>query len=98
MSIHLQKIIRFIPIVNTITLFFWIKMYCQKKLKISDFLKAFFTMVLVLFVVAIPQMNSDRVVSNEILKNVIFYILAYIYMFGVSFVSVADQEKHDVID
>ena len=64
MSIHLQKIIRFIPIVNTITLFFWIKMYCQKKLKISDFLKAFFTMVLVLFVVAIPQMISDRVVSN----------------------------------
>lgn len=94
MSIKTQRILRFIPLVNLATMFFWIKMYHDKPLKHSGFMKALFTMFLVCIVITIPRIAIHFLIDNNTINNLIFYLSSYLYMLGISFVAVADQEKN----
>ena len=95
MNVKKQKIIRFIPIVQLLTMFFWIKSYMTNNLKYLDFFKAFFRAFLVVFLVNLPRMIIHLIfVDNVALNNILYYVSIYPTFLGMSFVFVADQEKH----
>ncbi len=95
MSIKTQRVLRFIPLINLVTMFFWIKMYYNKSLKHSNFMKALFTMFLIITLITIPRVIVHFLLDSYALECILSYLSVYLYMLGISFVAVADQERNE---
>ncbi len=54
MKLYYQKIIRFIPLVQFLTVFCWIKMYRTNNLKFRDWIKAFLKMIVIILIINVP--------------------------------------------
>lgn len=94
MTIDKQKILKFIPIIQLITVFYWLKYYLTKKIPWSDFAKALLKIFAVLLFIHITRMILHFVFVNDILDNVLYYVSLYPTFLGIAAVVVADQEKH----
>ena len=79
MSIKHQKIIRFIPIVNLVTVIFWIRMVLlSKKERMSIFtplLKAF----LCIMVITIVRLLIYNITDTDLLTNIVTWVSFYLY-------------------
>ena len=95
MTLKTQKIIMYIPIVQIITFFCWLMYYYKKNLKKSDFFKTLFLIIGWVVVITIPRIILNAIFKNETLDNIVFYIFLYPTLFGISYIAVADQEKHE---
>ena len=93
MSIKTQKIIRFIPIVNLITLVFLCIKYLSKPLKDTNFFKVMFIMAGIVIGVNIPRMILVLTFENMILNNITYCITLYAMTLWLSWIAVAEQEK-----
>ena len=93
MSIETQKIIRFIPIVNLITLVFLCIKYLSKPLKDTNFFKVMFIMAGIGIGVNIPRIILALVFENMILNNITYCITLYAMTLWLSWIAVAEQEK-----
>lgn len=92
MRIKTQKILRFIPIVNFVTMFCWIYNCYKYHAKISVFLKYLMLMFLSMFALIIPEIIIDTTCSIEWVILIMDLISKYGLMFFVAFFSVKGQE------
>lgn len=93
MSIKTQKIIRFIPIVNFISVFFWLKMVLQKMPSnyiFKPMLKIAIPSVIIFIVRVIICEAINTLWITTLLTWVSFYITDLIF----AFVAVKEQEKY----
>lgn len=95
MTLKKQKILKFIPIIQLITVFYWLKYYLTKKIPWSDFAKALLKIFAVLLFIHIPRMILHFVFANDILDNVLYYVSLYPTFLGIAAVVVADQDRHE---
>ena len=95
MTLKKQKILKFIPIIQLITVFYWLKYYLTKKIPWSEFAKALLKIFAVLLFIHIPRMILHFVFMNDILDNVLYYVSLYPTFFGIAAVVVADQDQHE---
>ena len=82
MTLKKQKILKFIPIIQLITVFFWLKYYLTAKKPWSDFAKALLKIFAVLLFIHIPRM-------------ILHFVSLYPTFFGIAAVVVADQCQHE---
>lgn len=94
MTIEKQKILRFIPVVQLLTVFFWLKNYLTKQLPWSNFGKTLLKIFAVLLLIHVPRMILHFIFKNDLLDNILYYISLYPTFFGISTTVVADQELH----
>lgn len=94
MTLKKQKILKFIPIIQLITVFFLVEILFNRKKPWSDFAKALLKIFAVLLFIHIPRMILHFVFVNDILDNVLYYVSLYPTFLGIAAVVVADQEKH----
>lgn len=92
-----QNVLKYVPIIQLITVFYWLKGYISNHLKWGEFAKTFLLMFFVMILIHIPRMILSFVFSNEMLNEIIYYISLYPTFFGISLVAVADQKKHGII-
>jgi len=92
MSIKTQKILRFIPIVNFVTMFAWINLCFKKSVKQFDYIKNLIKMFLLIILITAVRIVCSFVFKNEMLDSIIMYISIYFYLLSMSFVSVKAQE------
>lgn len=95
MTLKKQKILKFIPIIQLITVFFWLKYYLTAKKPWSDFAKALLKIFAVLLFIHIPRMILHFVFENDILDNVLYFVSLYPTFFGIAAIVVADQCQHE---
>lgn len=93
MSIKTQKILRFIPIVNVITMFCWFGLCFKKSIRQSDYIKALFKMFGYLILITVVRIAISFIFKSEVLDQIVFYVSIYLYFFSISWVSVQAQEK-----
>lgn len=92
MTIKKQKIIRFIPIIQFITVFCWLKYYVTKHVKWSNFAKTLFKMFVIVILIHLPRLILHFIFTNEVLDNILYYLSLYPAFFAIATMSVADQE------
>ena len=93
MSIDTQKKLRFIPIVNVITLYYWFKnlKYAENKPKII-----FKTLALIYFsmlLITIARIALIKLVTDEVVLFIGTLVYVYLNFFAISFFAVLSQEK-----
>jgi len=93
MSLKVQKIVKYIPIIQFITFFCWIKYCMDYKVKFIEFLKVELKMFVYLFLLDLPLMVLSSVFKNDTLDMILLYIIIYPALFGVASIAVAAQEK-----
>ncbi|MBQ9859460.1 MAG: hypothetical protein IJO76_02130 [Clostridia bacterium] len=93
MSIKVQKILCFIPVVNLIvTLFCWFLMLKNSGGVLTVF-KTFFKLALVLLPVCLlHSLLADKITSQP-LSSIIAYVFLYLYLLGPSLVFVHEQKS-----
>ena len=93
MSIQTQKILRFIPIVNFVTVFFMLGAYARIPLIGSGWCKTLFKLFGVTILTNLPRIICFYAIGNETLDRVLFYITGYLMLFGLAWIAVDTQEK-----
>ena len=93
MSIKTQKILRFIPIVNMITVFVWIGRVFGSAVSFSYFLKHVFKLFFWMIVITVPRIICSFVFGNDILDMILMWVCGYFYFFAMSWVAVSAQEE-----
>ena len=92
MSIKTQKILRFIPIVNLVTMFCWVYNCYKYHVRISAFLKYLVLLFGTMIIVVIPEIIIDKNCSIEWVLSITDLISRYVFMFVVAFFAVKGQE------
>lgn len=90
-----QKKIKFIPIVQIVTVFCWIGFCGRNNVKQSEFFKYALMMAGFMLLTAIPRMILNFIFHNDMLDSILFYISIYPTFLGFSWIAVAAQEKHN---
>jgi hypothetical protein len=93
MTIKTQKIIRFIPIINLITVIFWIKKIFDKKLPVNYCFKPMFKAFAMIMIVAIVEIIFSSIVDVLWLTSIVSMVGVYLYSLILSFIFVDEQEK-----
>lgn len=93
MGIKVQKILLFIPGVNTVSLLILSFKMLKQGFKMSKFLGVYSRIALVFFAFMIPEMIVTSVSSNYLLNRIICGIFQYLQLFAVSAVALREQIK-----
>ncbi len=93
MSIKLQKIIMYIPLVNIITVFCLLGVYKKNVLETSRFIKFILLVFLLEFIITIPEIILSGVCDIIILNDIVHWITTYFNFFAYAFLAVREQEK-----
>ena len=92
MWLSAQKVLRFIPGINLITLIFWIISGIKKKLGIHYFVKNVLIMLALVAIVLMIGRGIATFTSNAIFSDIVFSLSLVIYSYIGAFVSVNEQE------
>ena len=92
LSIKAQKVIRFIPIVNLITVFCWSVLSFRVVMKPSDYAKTILKMFGCILVIAFFKF-AFLSIGIPIIETISFYVTTYLFMFALSWFAVQAQEK-----
>lgn len=93
MWLKIQKVLRFIPGVNLLTLVAWFVAGGKKKLGIAYFVKNIVLMFALVAIVIMIGRGIATFTSNEIFSRVVFYGSLVIYTYIGAFISVNEQEN-----
>lgn len=93
MSIKAQKIIRFIPMVNLITVIFWIKLVLDQNIAVNRTFKPMIKVFLSVIVILIPRVIIAKVVDSFWIDMIAFYLSTYLVDLAIAFIFVDDQIK-----
>ena len=93
MSIKAQKIIRFIPMVNLLTVIFWIKLVLDQKIAVNRIFKPMIKVFLSVIVILIPRVIIAKVVDSFWIDTIAFYLSTYLVDLAIAFIFVDDQIK-----
>jgi hypothetical protein len=90
--IHIQKILRFIPIVNFITVFCWIYACWRNNVKSVEFVKGWVVIMLFNIIISIPRILLADI-STALWAEIICQFIIYLHLFSFAYVAVRAQEK-----
>ena len=93
MKLYYQKIIRFIPLAQFLTVLCWINMYRTNNLNYSNWIKAFLKMIFIILMINVPRIILHFIFESESLDIIVFYLTLYPTFFSVSHIAVRDQER-----
>ncbi len=93
MWLKIQKILRFIPGVNLITMVAWFVAGGKKKLGSYYFVKNIVIMFALAAIVVMIGRGIATFTSNIVYSNVMFYLSLVVYSYIVAFISVNEQEN-----
>ena len=93
MSIQIQKWIRFIPVVNLLTMFCWINLCFKKSIKATDYVKELCKMFIFFFIISFIRIACSFTFKNELLDAIVTWISIYLYFLTMSWVAVMHKEK-----
>ena len=93
MPIKVQKIIRFIPIVNFYIFFVWIRFYFKHGCSQFRFLKNNSKMILAMIVICIPFMIVSFMGYRNAFQIILSYISFYFTILVSDTIAIRDQEK-----
>lgn len=92
MSISKQKIIRFIPLLNVVTVFFWFKSLKYAENKIKNVIKTLSFIYASLLAITIARIVLIKLVENDVVMVFGTIACIYCYFFAISFFTVRAQE------
>lgn len=95
-SLKKQRIIKFVPIVQFITLFCWVGCCRRNKISLKESFRHGLMILMFMLLINIPRLILHFVFHNDILDNIIFYISIYPTFFGMASIAVVAQEKYDM--
>lgn len=93
MLIKTQKKIMFIPFVNFISFFIWLKLMKKKNANPSFFLKKWIRILVYFLIIIIPSTLIVENINNTILANIIEAITVYCIFLVISYQSIKAQEE-----
>lgn len=93
MSIKVQKIIRFIPIVNFIALFCWIGCCFKYGTKMKEYFITMLKLFSAIILLNIPRLIVYYTVENYIVNQVFFWVTVYFSFLALAWISINAQEK-----
>lgn len=93
MTIEKQKKLRFVPIVNFLTMFFWLGMCFEKAVRWIDFMKELVKIFAFGFLFALMRGVSAYFIQSEIGNRIAFFACVYMCLLAISWVSVGAQER-----
>ena len=94
MDIKTQKIIRFIPMVNFITVIFWFIMYYKNPIPKKRLYKKLLIIACACVSIMILEIILESFIKTDIAITIINFITSYLSLLAFSFVAVQDQEKY----
>lgn len=94
MDIKTQKIIRFIPIVNFITVVFWFLMYYKNPISKKRLYKKLLVVGLYCLLIMIVEIIFNSIVKIDMLATLVSFVASYLSLLAFSFIAVRDQEKY----
>lgn len=93
MSIRAQKILRFIPVVNFLTVFMWLSACAKATITLSYIVKSVIKMMLALAALAIARLVCIYTINNSIVNFVILLVHLYCSLLVVAWTAVREQIK-----
>ena len=93
MSIKIQKVLRFIPFINFISVFLWLRLCMVKAMKPKQYFKKLGLLFLLVILITVVRIVLDKVFSNEIVKTISTWGGIYLSFLSMAWVSVKAQEE-----
>lgn len=93
MSIEKQNMLKFIPIVNFLTVFFWIKLCYEKNVKKTRFLGDLMVMFACGIIYSIIQILMNYFIPFPMLMGIVTCISVYLLLLAISWLAVHAQIK-----
>lgn len=93
MSIKVQKIILFIPIINIVTAFSWCALLSKRTVSINERAKTVFKIALAMIAVTAVRLIFIYAVENVVVNQIVLACSIYFYFFSMSYFCVKSQEK-----
>ena len=93
MSIQDQKIIRYIPGVNIITLFFMIKLFNEHSISIFRVCRVFFEIAALMIIMVMLQQMAIPLVNYVFIRYLLNFVTSCFFYLGIAFIAVHEQEK-----
>lgn len=94
MTIKTQKFIRFIPVVNLITVIFWFKMIIDQKLSATYVFKPMIKVLIAVIIITIPRVIVYNLFDWLWVHILVSLVSAYLYDVALAWVFVREQEKY----
>lgn len=93
MSIKTQKILKYIPIVNLLIMFFWIGAYYRHITKPSRFIINLLKIFAGIIIINLPRIIAYFLGISEIIIELLYYVATYLTMLCIAHIAIIDQEK-----
>ena len=93
MWLKTQKVLRFIPGINLVSVVAWIISAAKKKLRISYFVKNLVLMAALMVFAFMIGRGLKSFTANEVFSVVLFYVSLALYTYICAFISVNEQEN-----
>lgn len=93
MSIKVQKVLRFIPVVNFFTVFLCLYTCYKQRVTVSQLLKKLLIIFGVLIIILIPEIFVDKFLNNESVSSIVGLLTTYVHLFVISCFAVKYQEE-----
>ena len=89
----MQKIISFIPVVNFITVAFWVDLVMKNKIPMIAIFRPLIKSMICVVVFLIPRIILDRMLDDVLINTIVFYVAIYLTNLAIAFIFVDDQIK-----
>ena len=93
MSIYTQKFLRFIPILNIITVFAWFRLSSCVEYRQRDYAKNLLKMFVCIIIITLFRIVLNNLFDTELINSIVFLTSVYLYFFSMSAIAVAAQEE-----
>ena len=93
MSIRDQKVIRYIPGVNIITLFFMLKLFKEHSISVFRIFRVFFEIAVLMIIMVILQQMAIPLVNFDFIRYLLNFVTSCFFCLGIAFIAVHEQEK-----
>ena len=93
MSIRDQKIMRYIPGVNIITLFFMLKLFKEHSVSVSRMFRVFFEIAILMVIMVILQQIVIPMVDLDFIRYLLNFVTSCSFYLEIAFIAVHEQEK-----
>lgn len=91
MSVENQQILKYIPIANLLTIFFWIQLCYKTNVKHSQFFGELMKMFVCVIGYAVIQIVMATVCPLPILTAIVTCVSVYAFLFSISWLAVRAQ-------
>ena len=93
MSIKVQKIILFIPIVNFVSMFCFLGMCFKRGIAFKEYLIVLLKMFGAVILLTIPRIIVSFAWENYIANQILLWVTVYCYFFVLALIAIQAQEK-----